>query len=125
MIANYPKAQRFFVLTHRTKTWPWTAGSQGYTQTQMNEAITAVCKIYGVEVIDVFNRGMINTAFSEYISPEDYDDAGNTDEDKARITNSYYVDSDGIHPLALGYLEGYVPIVREALRIGTHKEVET
>lgn len=124
MITNYPKAQRFFVLTHRTKTWPWTAGSQGYTQTQMNEAITAVCKIYGVEVIDVFNRGMINTAFSEYISPEDYDDEGNTDEDKARITNSYYVDSDGIHPLALGYKEGYVPIVRAALGIGTHKEAE-
>ena len=115
MITNYPKAQRFFVLTHRTKTWPWTAGSQGYTQTEMNEAITAVCKIYGVEVIDVFNRSMINTAFSEYVSPVDYD------EDHS-VTDLYYVNKDGIHPLALGYKEGYVPIVRAALGIGTSKE---
>lgn len=125
MITNYPKAQRFFVLTHRTKTWAWVPASGGYTQTQMNDIITAVCKIYGVEVIDVFNRSMINTAFSEYISPEDYDAAGNTEEDKARITNSYYTDSDGIHPLALGYKEGYVPLVRAALGIGTPKEAES
>lgn len=117
MIKYYPTAQRFFVLTHRDKTKPWTKNySGGYTQTEMNEAITQVCKIYGVRVIDVFNESMINTAFSYYISPTPYSS-------DASVTNLYYVDNDGVHPLALGYKEGYVPLVREALRIGTHKAV--
>lgn len=117
MIKYYPTAQRFFVLTHRDKTKPWTKNySGGYTQTEMNEAITQVCKIYGVRVIDVFNESMINTAFSYYISPTPYSS-------DASVTNLYYVDNDGVHPLALGYKEGYIPLVKEALRIGTHKAV--
>ncbi|MBQ4249710.1 MAG: hypothetical protein II705_06695 [Clostridia bacterium] len=115
MITKYPSAQRFFVAAHRIKTWPWTAHfTGGYTQTEMNEAIAEVCRLYGVELIDVFNRSVINSAFSQYVSPVDYD----TDH---TVTDRYYVNSDGIHPLALGYREGYVPLVREALRAGTRK----
>lgn len=115
MITKYPSAQRFFVAAHRIKTWPWTAHfTGGYTQTEMNEAIAEVCRLYGVELIDVFNRSVINSAFSQYVSPVDYD----TDH---TVTDRYYVNSDGIHPLALGYREGYVPLVREALRTATRK----
>ena len=121
-IKHYPQAQRFFLLTHRDKTKPWTKNyTNGYTQTEMNEAIKAVCALYSVEVIDVFNESMINSAFSQYVSPESYNASGNTEADKARITNSYYVDNDGVHPLDLGYREGYVPLVRKALVIATHK----
>lgn len=115
-IKTYPQAQRFFLLTHKDKTKPWTKNySGGYTQTEMNEAIKAVCSLYGVKVIDVFGESMINTAFSQYISPVPY----STDHS---VTNQYYVDNDGVHPLALGYKEGYIPLVREALKIGTPKE---
>lgn len=114
MIKLYPEAQRFFVIPHRMNNLPWTANTAGYTQTQMAEAIAATCRIYGVELIDVFNHGVVNTAFQQYISPTPYT------EDEA-VTDKYYVDHDGIHPLALGYKEGYVPLVREALRKGTHK----
>lgn len=121
-IKHYPQAQRFFLLTHRDKTKPWTKNyTNGYTQTEMNEAIKAVCALYSVEVIDVFDESMINSAFSQYVSPESYNASGNTEADKARITNSYYVDNDGVHPLDLGYREGYVPLVRKALVTATHK----
>lgn len=114
MIKLYPEAQRFFVLPHRMNNLPWTANTGGYTQTQMSEAIAATCRIYGVELIDVFNHGMINTAFQQYVSPTPYT------EDET-VTDKYYVDHDGIHPLALGYKEDYMPLVREALKKGTHK----
>lgn len=114
MIKLYPEAQRFFVLPHRMNNLPWTANTAGYTQTQMAEAIAATCRIYGVELIDVFNHGAVNTAFQQYVSPTPYT------EDET-VTDKYYVDHDGIHPLALGYKEDYMPLVREALRKGTHK----
>ena len=114
-IKHYPQAQRFFLLTHKDKTKPWTKNyTNGYTQTEMNEAIKAVCALYGVKVIDVFGESMINSAFSQYISPIPY----STD---PTVTDKYYVDNDGVHPLDLGYREGYVPLVRKALALATHK----
>lgn len=116
-IKHYPKAQRFFVATHRDKNKPWTKNySGGYTQTEMNEFITKVCEMYSVKVIDVFNESFLNTAFSEYISPIPYD------KDHPELTADYYVNDDGVHPLDLGYVEGYLPLMRKALQIGTHKE---
>lgn len=128
-IKNYPKAQKYFLLTHKTYftssgTYaPEYVGTAGYNQTQMNDMIKKICNVYGVEVIDVFGKSMINTKLSQYVSPVDYDLETNTSTDKANISNSYYVDSDGIHPLALGYREGYVPFVREALKTSTKKEL--
>ena len=116
MIKYLPKAQRFFLVTHRDKNYPWTKNyTGGYTQTEMVDAISKVCKLYGVYLIDVFNESMINTALSQYVSPTPY-------ADDHSVTNTQFVDSDGTHPLNLGYLEGYVPLVRKALQIGTHKE---
>ena len=119
MISLYPKAQRFFLITHKTTArasntsqtivdWTVTPNSAGYTQTELVEAIKTVCSIYGVQVIDVFGESMINTTFSQYKSPTPYSE-------DSSVTDTEFVDSDGIHPLAYGYLRGYVPFVKRAL----------
>lgn len=112
MITLYPDAQRFFVLTHKILDWPYTANTAGYTQTELFHAISTVCSLYSTKVIDIFGESCINTAFDVYKSSVAY----NTDNS---ITDTEWVDSDGIHPLAYGYLHGYVPLIRQALQIGT------
>ena len=118
MIEKYPKAQRFFVTTHKifrtasTETdkngyAPTRANGAGYTAAQLNDAIIACCNVYGVKVIDIFNESMLDSAFAPYRY-------------NANATNNYF-DADGVHPLERGYLEGYVPLIREAIRTGTVK----
>ena len=122
MITLHPKAQRFFLFTHRTTAslkgsvvdWGITKNTAGYTQTELYDAMKSVCKLYGVKIIDVYNESMINTAFPVYVSDISYNDDHS-------VTNTEFVDSDGIHPLAYGYLHGYIPLVKEALGIGTSK----
>lgn len=102
MMTEYPRAQRFFVLGHRTLNWPYTANSAGYTQTEEYEALREVCKVFATKVIDVFNESSLNTALDVF-------------------KDDVLVDSDGIHPEALGYQLYYVPLVRQALMLGTAK----
>ena len=109
-----PKAQRYFLITHKTNNYPYTANGAGYTQQQLHDRIVEVCKLYNVHIIDVYEQSIINSAFSQYVSPTAY--ASDTS-----VTTQYYVDSDGIHPLALGYQEGYYPIIRQALQSATTK----
>lgn len=109
MVKLFPNAHRFFLLMNRVANKPWTTNTAGYTQTQLNEAIVAVCKLYSVDVIDVFNHSLISSTFSQYVSPTPY-------REDSSVTDLYYIDADMIHPLALGYRTGYVPLVREALR---------
>lgn len=118
MVTIHPKAQRFFLLTHKTTCngvdWTVAKNAAGYTQRELFEAIEQVCGFYGVEVIDVFRKSIINTAFDVYVSDTPYSqDAG--------VTDREFVDTDGVHPLDYGYLHGYVPIVKQALGIGTSK----
>lgn len=121
MITLYPKALRFFLLTHKTTAnidgvvadWTVTKNSVGYTQTELFEAIRRVCQLYNVGIIDVFGLSMINTAYDEYKSDVAYKDDNS-------VTDTEFVDADGIHPLAYGYLHGYIPIVRGALDGGGH-----
>lgn len=119
MISLYPKAQRFFLLTHKTTAkasstdstivdWTVTVNSAGYTQRELFAAIKATCDVYGVKVVDVFGESMINTAFSQCKSAVPYS------EDHS-VTDTELVDADGIHPLAYGYKRGYVPFVKQAL----------
>lgn len=108
MIKLYPNAHRFFLITHKTNNYPWTANTAGYTQVQLHDAIVAICKLYGVTVVDVFNESMIDTYFSQYVSPTAY-------RDDPTVTDLYYVDHDKIHPLALGYRRGYAPLVKVEL----------
>ena len=125
MITLYPKAQRFFLLTHKTTAkasntnstivdWTVTKNIAGYTQTELFDAIKKVCNIYNVKIINIFDESIINTAFSQYKSSISYSDDNS-------VTNSEFVDKDGIHPLSYGYINGYVPIVKKALEIGTLK----
>lgn len=114
MIKLYPNAQKFFVITHRTLTYPYTNNTAGYTQTDMHDLIVETAKLYGIHIIDIFNESNINSAFSQYISPVPYSD-DNT------VTDLYWLDNDGVHPLAYGYLHGYVPFIRQALELGTVK----
>lgn len=114
MIKLYPNAQKFFVITHRTLNYPSTNNSAGYTQTDLHDLIVALARLYGVKVIDVFNDSTMNTAFSQYISPTPYASDNS-------VTDLYWCDNDGIHPLAFGYLNGYVPLVRQALELATVK----
>lgn len=119
MISKFPKAQRFFLLSHKTTAsasntsstivdWTQTKNAQSYTQTELFDAIKAVCKLYNVAVIDVFNESQINSAFSEYVSTTPYSQ-------DSSVTNHEFVDADGIHPLAYGYIHGYTPFVKKAL----------
>lgn len=109
MIKLYPKAHRFFVLSHRTDAYPWTPHfNGGYNQTELNITISAICKLYGVTVIDIFNESEIDSYFDQYVSPTAY-------RDDPTVTNLYYVDHDKIHPLALGYRNAYAPRVKAEL----------
>lgn len=124
MIEKYPKAQRYFVTTHKIYRTadnehepqkngyaPSRLNREGkedrYTATDLNDAIIACCKVYGVKVIDIFNESMLDSAFAPYRY-------------NANATDNYF-DADGVHPLERGYLEGYVPLIREAIRTGTVK----
>lgn len=84
------------------------------TQTDIYDAIREIAKLYGVKIIDVFNESMMNTAFSQYVSPTHWDSDHS-------VTDREYCDDDGIHPLNKGYENAYLPIIRQALQIGTEK----
>lgn len=111
MIKLYPKAHRFFLITHKTLAYPYTNNSAGYNQQDLHDALVRCCKLYNVEIIDVYEESVINTQYSAYVS----DVAWSTDPDTA---NNAYVDVDGVHPCEFGYAQGYVPLVKRALKIG-------
>lgn len=118
MIEKYPNAQRFFLLMHKVKrdgiNATVTKNNAGYTQEELFKEIKKVCELYNVKVIDVYSEGIINTEFPQYVSSVSY-------ETDPSVTNTAFVDSDGVHPLAYGYKHGYVPHVKKALQIGTIK----
>ncbi len=111
MIKLYPKAHRFFLITHKTLNYPYTDNSVGYNQQDLHDALVACCKLYNVEVIDVYDESVINTQFSAYVSSVAWSD-------DPTMADNEYVDSDGVHPCKYGYAQGYVPLVKRALKIG-------
>lgn len=116
MISKYPRAQRYFLLIHKVvrengTDCTITKNSAGYTQTELFEAIRKVCSLYNVKIIDVFNKGVIDMKYDIYRSNVSY-------EEDNTVTDRAFVDRDGVHPLAYGYLHGYVPVVRQALSGG-------
>ncbi len=124
MSEKYPDAQQYYLITHRTtqrqgkkidgsivysesdKYVDWTSkqNKNGYTQQDIHDAIVTCCQLYGVEVIDIYNDSELDTANLNYCSKVSYllDHS---------ITDTNYVDIDGIHPLSLGYSEFYVPAI--------------
>lgn len=136
MIREYPNAQRFFVTTHKIKKnnvyLVTERNSAGYSEQELHDAIVACCKVYNVRVIDIFNDSMLNSFFDEYRSGTNYiysadDTYGENQAPIASASNNRtdYIDRDGVHPLPRGYLKGYVPLIREAIRIGTVKGSDT
>jgi len=125
MHEKYPLARKFFLLSHKTagvKTgsawtdWTTTANGEGYTQTELFESIKAVCKVYNVEVIDVFGESEIDTNDSKYLASLQWNDLGNVTKDEFYAqTATDWVDGDGVHPLAYGYRLGYLPVIHRAL----------
>ena len=124
MSEKYPDAQQYYLITHRTthrqgkkidgsivysesdKYVDWTSkqNKKGYTQQDIHDAIVTCCQLYGVEVIDIYNDSELDTANLNYCSKVSY----SLDHS---ITDTNYVDIDGIHPLSLGYSEFYVPAI--------------
>jgi hypothetical protein len=109
MIKLFPNAHRFFLISNKNATRPWTPGEGGFNQTQLHDTIVEMCELYGVDVIDVYNKSFVASTFSQYVSPIPYSQ-------DHTVTDLYYIDNDKIHPLALGYKAGYAPLVKEALR---------
>ena len=129
MAARFPHAQRFFIITHKVCRdgvyLPATPNGAGYTQQQLHDAIAACCRVYNVRVIDVYEDSLLNSFFAAYRADTHYtytptqQDVGGWAAATANTTD--YTDRDGVHPLQRGYLEGYVPLIREAIRVGTVK----
>ena len=114
MIKKMPKAQRFFLITHKTRNFPYTQNAAGYTQQQLHDRIVEACKLYNTKVIDVYNESIINSEYDTYVSPTPFSD-------DQSVTTRYYVDNDRIHPLWLGYQEGYMPVVLDVVQRATTK----
>ena len=120
MIKLHPKAQRYFVIVHKMfypeyeYYYPTFENSQGYTQQDLHDLLIAMCHLYNVVPIDIYEDSIINTLYPAYRSAVDYD----TD---PSVTYTDYVNIDGIHPLDYGYRQGYIPLIRQAIETGTKK----
>lgn len=129
MIDKYPAAHRYFIIMHKLSTtnpgvtgaptgyYVATRNSAGYTQQDLHDTIVACCKVYNVEVIDVYEKGFINSFFASYRSDIHYTGTDSVNNQTAAINNNTdYLDSDGIHPLNKGYQECYVPLIMGAIK---------
>ena len=109
IVKKAPFAQRYFLITHKTRNYPYTQCAAGYTQQDLHDRIVAICKLYNVKVIDVYEESVINSEFAVYCSPTAYSS-------DASVTKQYYVDKDQIHPLWLGYQAGYLPVMLRTIQ---------
>jgi lysophospholipase L1-like esterase len=93
--SNFPNAKMAFVSVHRM-------GSRGYSsQIERQGACVDTCKKWSVPVIDIFNRGNLNTFLGEY----------------HKFTNptESQPNGDRTHPNELGYTTFYLPLIYETL----------
>lgn len=93
--SNFPNAKMAFVSVHRM-------GSRGYSsQIERQGACVDTCKKWSVPIIDVFNRGNLNTFLGEY----------------HKFTNptESQPNGDRTHPNQLGYDTFYLPLIYETL----------
>lgn len=113
--SKYPNIDKFFLIAHKIRNWPYTKNyTGGYTQDEMHDAMVACCRLYNVQVIDIYAESPMNSYFPEYVSPTDW-------ADDHTITDLYWVNSDRVHPLNYGYIHGYVPFIQKALKAASHK----
>ena len=93
--SNFPNAKMAFVSVHRMS-------SRGYTeQIERQGRCVEICKKWSIPVIDIFNRGNLNTFLSQY----------------HKFTNptSSQPNGDRTHPNQLGYDTFYLPLIYETL----------
>lgn len=93
--SNFPSAKMAFVSVHRM-------ASRGYSSQIERQGICVdVCKKWSIPVIDIFNRGNLNTFLGEY----------------HKFTNptESQPNGDRTHPNELGYTTFYLPLIYETL----------
>lgn len=93
--SNFPSAKMAFVSVHRM-------GSRGYSsQIERQGVCVDTCKKWSIPIIDIFNRGNLNTFLSEY----------------HKFTNptESQPNGDRTHPNELGYTTFYLPLIYETL----------
>ena len=111
MRQHFPFCQLYFVAVHKMQIagrgyCPVSRNGAGYTQTEMTAAQKALCSVFGVTVVDVFNESLLDTSFPAYLG---------------EVGSNAWCDDDGVHPLEQGYLNAYVPLIRKALITATRK----
>ena len=111
IIHKFTNSSKYFLITHKTRNYPWTKNfSGGFTQQELHDAIVQCCKLYNIMIIDVYDKSNVNTFFPEYYSPTPW----TTDHSVGEL---YFVDNDQVHPLNFGYIHAYKPIILEALKL--------
>ena len=92
---NFPSAKIAFISVHRM-------GSRNYDdQVERQGACVTVCKKWSVPVIDIFNRGNLNTFVNAHLIFTNGTDS--------------YPEGDRTHPNELGYKTFYLPLIYECL----------
>ena len=93
--SNFPSAKMAFVSVHKM-------ASRGYSSQIERQGICVdVCKKWSIPVIDIFNRGNLNTFLGEY----------------HKFTNptESQPNGDRTHPNELGYTTFYLPLIYKTL----------
>lgn len=99
-----------------------------YTFDALRNNIIKGCRMYGVEIIDVYNSSHLNSVAQSIVTPEAEDgywcvngvstgiySTVTLPETSYKIGNADLFDWKGIHPTQLGYKIGYERLIRKAL----------
>ena len=117
MKEKYPDAQHCFLITHRIFRngvyLVTTPNEAGYTQRDLHDAFVACCKVYDIEVIDIFKESPMDTRDFSLLCVFNYTSDTDPEWEESRSNETDYVNGDGVHPLNRGYLEYYVPIIQK------------
>ena len=97
LITKYPGTPIIWLYTHRENTrTEKTVGSVTVNFTTMHDRSLETCKKWSIPVIDIYNESGLNTMLSYY-----------------RTTYTY--NSDGTHPNSYGYIQFYLPYVKDKI----------
>lgn len=102
---KYPTSRKLFILVHKVNGWTWygpTTKRNGYNQEELIEHLRAICKLYSIEVVDVYNESGIDPIYPSHKS-------------------TFFLLNDsaqgGVHPNTEGYKVAYVPLLKKALNL--------
>lgn len=94
LLNSMPNARLFYVTTHKINKAPF-ENNGGLNLTEIYNGFKAICELYGVCYIDIFNRCSLNTYFNS----------------KKQFTTG----NDGIHPTKDAFEKFYAPIIQSYL----------